>query len=113
MQLQWGHQCPAPVSQAWDNRPGACGARQLCKRTTDAPEIEGEKRVLHSQKMIWQLQDVPADGSFFYLDDVEMILIGENSVHVTVHLLKGLLDGVNSDVFISVFTNEMVACKIK
>lgn len=113
MQLQWDHQCPAPLLQAWDNLPRGCGAPQLCKQTTDGPEKEGEKGGLHFQMMIWRLQNVTTDGSFFYLDHVEMILIGESSVHVTVQLFKGPLDGVNSDVFISILTNEMVACKIK
>lgn len=43
-----------------------------------------------------------------------MILIRENSVHLTVQLFESILDGVSCQCIVTlIFTDEMVACKTR
>lgn len=56
---------------------------------------------------------VRALASAVYLDHVKMILIRENSVHLTVQLLELLLDGVGLQCVVVIFADEVVACKIR
>lgn len=47
-----------------------------------------------------------------YLDHVKVILVCENSVHLTVQLPESIFDGVcRHCVIVLIFTEEMVACK--
>lgn len=49
-----------------------------------------------------------------HLDHVKVILIGENSIHLTVQLFESVLNGVGCQCVVgSIFTEEMVACAAK
>ncbi len=45
--------------------------------------------------MLQDQYDVSVHASVVYLDHVKVILIRENSVHLTVQLLEGVLNGVS------------------
>lgn len=47
-----------------------------------------------------------------YLNHIKVLLIGEDSIHLTVQLLEGVLNGVTLQrITALIFTDEMMACK--
>lgn len=120
MRRQLDLQRPAPPSQAWGIPPDECGARQLCKRRSHHPEQKKKVVLALRKKVITGLKIyvcacvyVCVVASVVYLNHVKVILIGENSIHLTVQLLEGALDGVTlHNVTALIFTDEMMACKI-
>lgn len=116
MQHQRDPRCPTPPSEAWGNRPGGCGAHPRCKQIFGHPEkiINVECFSLEGKVLQEYHVCVCALASVVYLDHVKVILIRENSVHLTVQFLEGVLDGVSLQCVIAlIFMEEMVACKTK
>lgn len=50
----------------------------------------------------------------FHLSHVQVILIGENSIHITVQLFESVLNGIGFQrVIVSISADEVVACEAK